>query len=575
MVHLRGAGEDIVEKEATSWELSPMRVPRVWTGALCLVAMLAAAAPSSTWAQPEPQVEAEPEEVPGETEPPEGEPFEEDPNFPDDPLPPEGYTSTSTGPSATPVESVGEQQAKAGRAFYEARNYVAALEAFRTAFQDTPTAALAYNTARCHERLSQWAEAIEWYEKYTELEVDPRDRADVLDKIDLLKTRLGPAAGIEPYEARMISGKRAYSRGDFEGAIEDFKAAFDARPEAAALYNIAKSYEKMARYEDALDFYGQYLEIAINAPDRADVEAIMDRIRRDLKARFQELSVASDPPGADVYLDDRNEGIVGQTNLRAKIRPGPHTLYIDLNGYQPVRRDFVMPDDTPLALEFSLVPLEDVGYVTIDIKQPGARIFIDGAIVGLSPYTQKKALPSGEHQIQVELVGYNRFTEAFTITREQETNLAIDLKKYNPPISDGTLSDWGRNLIIFGLVGGGLGVGGPILYQEVVRGRPYFTELGPETRNGQPFFDGTSASLRSNNELDTLETIQLISGITGGVLVVGGLSVYMYKWFRKTPPPPVTAGVSPGFRPGIEITGFGVSPAPGGGGGTIGLTGRF
>lgn len=530
-------------------------------------------------AQPEPTPEAEPPPTEAPADEPETEadtPAEAPSDAPTEATEPAPTGTSSVAlPGLPPAsEDIATQQAEAGTAFYRAGNYVSALTAFKAAFQVTPTAALSYNIARCHERLSQWEEAIEWYTRYTQMETDPRERADALDKIALLKTRTGGSSPENPdqFKARMESGRRAYSRGDFEGAIEDFKEAFDVRPEAAPLYNIAKSYEKMARYEDALDFYQQYLDIDPNASDKADVEAIMDRLRRDRKARFQELSVDSNPPGADVYLDDRNDGIIGQTNLRTKLRPGPHTLYIDLNGYEPVRRDFVMPDDKPLALQFELDQLENVGYVTIDVDQAGARIFLDGAIVGLSPFTQKKALPAGEHQIQVELVGYNRFAETFEVARDSDQTLQVRLDKYNPPISDGTLSDWGRNLLIFGLVGGGLGFGGPIVYQEFILNRPYFDNLGPEAGNGRPYYDGTPNSLRQNEELETLETVQMVSLIAGGTLVVTGLGFYMFKWFRTTPPPPVTAGVEP--PPGLEITGLGVAPSADGGA-TIGLTGRF
>ena len=510
-------------------------------------------------------------------DPPDGSESAPDPAGAEDPPDPAGAEDPPDPAGAEDPEDLARQQAEAGRAFYQAGNYVQAIGAFEAAFEITQSAALAYNIARCHERLSQWSDSVEWYERYVELETDPRERADALDKLALLRERAGSAGpeGVDQYEARMISGRRAYGRGDFEGAIEDFRAAFDVRAEADPIYNIAKSYEKMGRYDDALDNYGRYLELAPNAPDKADVEAIMERLRRDRKAQFQELAIASNPPGADVYLNDRNEGIIGQTNLRTKLRPGPHTLYIDLNGYEPVRRDIVMPDDKPLALEFDLTELENVGYVTFDVDQPGARIFIDGAIVGLSPFTQKKALEAGEHQIQVELVGFDRYARSFTVSRDAEIELDVDLDKYDPPVSDGTLSDWGRNLIVFGLIGGGLGFGGPIVYQEVVLDKPYFEQLGPESRTGQPsYYDGTAGTLRPNQELDDFETVQLVSLIAGGTLVVSGFVVYMYKWFRDTPPPPVTASTPPPLRRGLEITGFGVAPAQGGGG-TVGITGRF
>lgn len=564
-----------------------------WSGILTgIVALsLAANAPAFAAPQSEGPDEAAPETeaptAPDETAPETDEAGVPEAAEPDAPTTEPTVTSSAATEAPAPQTSgsVAEQQAEAGRAYYGEDNYVAALDAFRASFEDTPTAATAYNIARCHERLSQWGPAIEWYERYIELETNPREQADAREKVAFLQTRLGATGETDPYEARMVSGRRAYQRGNFEAAIEDFQAAFDVRAEPGALYNIAKAYEKMARYEDALEFYGQYLELAPNAPDKADVEAIMTRLRRDLKARFQELSISSTPPGAEVYLDERNDGIIGQTPLHTKLPPGPHRIYIEANGYKPIERAFVMPDDKPLALDLALEELENVGYVTLDVDQAGARIFIDGAIVGLSPFTQKKALEAGEHQVVVELVGYDRYSRSFTLDRDGTTALDIDLNKYNPPVSDGTLDDWGRNLLLFGLIGGGLGFGGPILYQEVILGKPYSTSLGPENTAGMPYYDPDNpSSLRTNDELDTLETVQTVSLIAGGTLVVGGLIFYMYKWFRDTPPPPVTAATEPSLLgpahakaldgPSFELTGFGVTPDINGGA-TLGLSGRF
>lgn len=498
------------------------------------------------------------------------------------PVEPSLSSTTASAPAAEPPAEaptdgpaeLARQQALAAKAFYDAGNYAEAEEAFRAAYEAAPTPALAYNIARCHERMSQWPDAVRWYETFLEIETDPKERADVSDKLTLLRSRIdGAEEGEDPFEARMLSGRRAYGRGDFEGAIEDFQAAFDIEPKPAAVYNVAKSYEKMARYQDALVYYARYLELAPDATDRADVERIMGRLRDDLKSRFQELVVASNPPGADVYLDDRNDGMIGQTNLHAKLKPGPHVLFVVLNGYEPIKRAFIMPEDKPLSLDFSLEELENVGYVSIDVDQPGARIFIDGAIVGLSPYAQKKALEAGEHQVQVELSGYDRFAQPFTVQRDADTALDIQLKVYDPPVAEGTLSDWGRNLIVFGLIGGGLGFGGPILYQEFILDKPYFESVGPSNGAGRPFYDGSAASLRSNDELETLETVQMVSLIAGGTLIVTGFGVYMYKWLRDTPPPrPNTA--SNGADWGIEITGVGVSPTADGGAG-FGLSGRF
>jgi len=329
----------------------------------------------------------------------------------------------------------------------------------------------------------------------------------------------------------------------------------------------------LGRCEDAIEFYRQYLDLDPNASDRANVEELIRQNQKCIEGRFQELTVNSDPTGADIYLDDRNTGLMGQTNFRFKIKPGPHTLYIDLNGYEPIKRDFVMPDDKPLALDFKMKKLENVGYLEIKVSKDGARIFVDGAIVGLSPYKQKKALEQGKHQVQVEMIGHPRWVGDFEITREQTTVVDVQLEEYDAPVADTTLSAWGRNLMIIGLIGGGLGVGGPFVYQKLVVRRPYFDALGPGPEATNPYYTGPGGTNNpENGELKTMRTVQLVSLISGGVLTAAGLSFYIYKWVRTVPPPPVTAQ-NPQDRPLFTIEGFGIAPTENGA--AFGLSGSF
>jgi Flp pilus assembly protein TadD len=480
-----------------------------------------------------------------------------------------------TPPTATSTASDKGSQARAfaeqGKAFYKQGKYIEALGEFKKAHELTPTPALTYNIARCHERLSQWQEAIAMYDRYAKETTDPRDRAEALEKIESLKKML-PESGSTPeskYQARVDAGRKAYSRGDYESAIEEFKAAFDIKPTPNALYNVAKSYEKMARYDEAIDYYTQYLDLDPRAPDRSDVEETVRRLKKALKEKFQELTVSSDPPGADVYLDDRNTGLQGQTNYRGKVTPGPHTLFLDANGYEPTKRDFIMPDDKPLALDFKMKKLENVGFVEIKVDQDGARIFVDGAIIGLSPYKEKKALVAGDHQVQVEQIGYMRWSQHVSVVRDQTTPVGAQLEKYNAPVEDETLSKWGRNLLLIGLIGGGLGFGGPFAYQKVISRRDPFTQLGPmEIGSGMNgTYRGPLAKSDPNYREDsghkTLSAIQTWSLVGGSVFVAGGLGLYIYKWVRTVPPKPVLAeGTSEPSAP--SITGFGAGPIAGG-----------
>lgn len=513
-------------------------------------------------------------------------------------------TTTSTAGASTDSAAAGDPTAQAialfkrAKANYKDGKYVEALIDFKKAYELKPTGAITYNIARCHEQLSEWKEAVAAYELFATETDDQREKTEALDKIEFLKSKLAPADSGEDakYKVNIDEGKKAYSRGDYERAIDAFQKAFDIKPSPGVLFNIAKSFERMGRYEEAIEYFKQYLVLCQNCADRPDIEEQIKRLLGSIKNRFQELSVSSDPPGADVYLDDRNTGLQGQTNYRFKVKPGPHTLYIDFNGYEAIKRDFVMPDDKPLALEFQMKKLTDVGFAQISVNVDGARLFVDGAIIGLSPYKEPKALKSGDHQITIEARGYPRHTSTFIVQRDATAAVDIVLQEYDEPIKDETLSKWGRNFLLIGLIGGGIGFAVPFGVQEFINRRPGFSALGPtevvfgdgitaentkfwrgtKDAAGNPLADGAfNPNFRENKAQKNLETIQLVSIITGSVFVATGLTFYCVKWFR---PDPARVEIISSLEddddaPLVEITGFGVGATPDGAG--VGLVGSF
>ena len=75
--------------------------------------------------------------------------------------------------------------AEADKAYFQAGDYTNALASFKKAYEMAKTGALAYNIGRCHEKLSQWKEAIGWFETYVTMFSDPREKSETLDKIEI------------------------------------------------------------------------------------------------------------------------------------------------------------------------------------------------------------------------------------------------------------------------------------------------------------------------------------------------------------------------------------------------------
>jgi hypothetical protein len=81
-----------------------------------------------------------------------------------------------------------------GAALYEAGQFGDALAAFETARRFKALPPLDYNIARCHERMEEWAAAVEAYRRYLGATPPPTDGGAIRERIALLQKRVDAAA---------------------------------------------------------------------------------------------------------------------------------------------------------------------------------------------------------------------------------------------------------------------------------------------------------------------------------------------------------------------------------------------
>jgi tetratricopeptide (TPR) repeat protein len=75
-----------------------------------------------------------------------------------------------------------------------------------------------------------------------------------------------------------------YDLAEYESAIGEFKAAYELSREPGLLFNIAQACRLSKQYEPALHFYRTYLELKPDAPNRADVEAQIAKMKEALRS---------------------------------------------------------------------------------------------------------------------------------------------------------------------------------------------------------------------------------------------------------------------------------------------------
>jgi tetratricopeptide (TPR) repeat protein len=102
--------------------------------------------------------------------------------------------------------------------------------------------------------------------------------------------RHGAPAQSPQDEARDLykKGMTHYEIGDFDVAIEEFKRAYALTSAPGLLFNIAQVYRMKKDPEQAVYFYRTYLRLVPDAPNRADVEALLvenQKLLDELKAK--------------------------------------------------------------------------------------------------------------------------------------------------------------------------------------------------------------------------------------------------------------------------------------------------
>lgn len=134
------------------------------------------------------------------------------------------------------------------------------------------------------------------------------------------------------------AGKESYSDGKFEDAIPFFKKAYDIVPRPELHYRIALSYERAGNDEKAIEYYEKFLEEKPDTSKRGQVEATIERLRKEQEEETDTVDSAPKPtPG----------GIAGKK---------PNLVYVELAGHgvaSTINYERYLLFDVPLGSKFT------------------------------------------------------------------------------------------------------------------------------------------------------------------------------------------------------------------------------
>ena len=142
------------------------------------------------------------------------------------------------------------------------------------------------------------------------------------------------------------------------------------------------------------------------------------------------LSVDSEPSGAAVAIDGKDRG---QSPWIGPLAAGPHTVVVRMEGRREAETSFVMPKGRDLSLRLALpaAQVNQAPHITVATVPPGAAVLVDGAEVGISPWTGE--VEAGDHRLQIALAGFQKQEKKVAVTKSRDAEVTFALLREPGP----------------------------------------------------------------------------------------------------------------------------------------------
>lgn len=122
-------------------------------------------------------------------------------------------------------------------------------------------------------------------------------------------------------------GQQMFRQGDFAGAQRNFEDAYRAVPNPIVLLSIAECEVRTENFTGAVVTLSRYISERPDAPDRAQVE---EQIAK-LKAKPGIVTVESTPAGATIWVDGQSTSQVTPADI--ELPAGDHMISVEAQGY--------------------------------------------------------------------------------------------------------------------------------------------------------------------------------------------------------------------------------------------------
>jgi hypothetical protein len=215
-------------------------------------------------------------------------------------------------------------------------------------------------------------------------------------------------------------GLQNIDAGNFVGAVEEFKKAYELDPKPKYIFNTARAYDIMGRGRSALQYYERFLTLKPSEEARKKTEDLMAMVRLKLGT----LVVKAVPDGAGLEVDGTADLCrIGEACL---LDVGDHAVKVSKPGYEAATRSVRLEAGESRSEDFILISV--LAEVNVEANVAGAQASLNGQDIGPCP-TRKEGLIPGDYLVRVTMAGYVPQEKTVSVKKGEKLGLSFTLEK--------------------------------------------------------------------------------------------------------------------------------------------------
>ncbi len=144
----------------------------------------------------------------------------------------------------------------------------------------------------------------------------------------------------------------------------------------------------------------------------------------ELHPSTSSIAITSVPDGADVFLNDKKQGVT-PFNLD-NLNPGTYNLNVSKDGYILYSEQVTIAKGDTIQRDLVLTKADT--FISITTIPPGCSVYIDDVLKGTTPYTGANLSP-GIYQLRLEYEGYLTFSSEIQVIKGKTQKYNFSLVK--------------------------------------------------------------------------------------------------------------------------------------------------